>query len=178
MQSPKILVLGVGNALMSDEGVGVHCIHRLNAFYSFSENVRLFDGGTLGMGLLGPIGEAGVLIVADTALQGLEPGVISKLSIEDIRARSTEKHSMHEFSFSETLFIAEAMGYLPPTIIIAIEPQDIVTLCPNLTPLLAEKLESLCCRVLEEIKSAGGAFTPKKPIPQSWSFSLQSPLAY
>jgi len=153
MQSPKILVLGVGNALMSDEGVGVHCIHRLNAFYSFSENVRLFDGGTLGMGLLGPIGEAGVLIVADTALQGLEPGVISKLSIEDIRARSTEKHSMHEFSFSETLFIAEAMGYLPPTIIIAIEPQDIVTLCPNLTPLLAEKLESLCCRVLEEIKS-------------------------
>ena len=174
MQSPTILVLGVGNALMSDEGVGVQCIHRLSAFYSFSENVRLLDGGTLGMGLLGPISEAGFLIVADTALQGLEPGVISKLSVEDIRIRSSEKQSMHELSFSETLFIAEAMGYLPPTIIVAIEPQDIVTLGAALTPLVAEKLEDLCSRVLDEIKSAGGVVTPKKPGPRSWSFSLCS----
>jgi hydrogenase maturation protease len=178
VKSPKILVLGVGNALMSDEGVGVHCIDRLEAFYCFSENVRLFDGGTLGMRLLGPISEAAFLIVVDTALQGFEPGVISKLSVEDIRARSTEKHSMHELSFSETLFIAEAMGYLPPTTIIAIEPLDIVTFSAVLTPPLAEKLEDLCHRVLDEIKKAGGAFTLKKPEPQSWSFNLQSPSAH
>ena len=162
MDNAHILVLGVGNVLMSDEGAGVHCIHRLSQSYGFSDNVRLLDGGTLGMRLLGPIGKASSLIVVDVALQGFDPGVISRLTLDDVRSQNLEKHSMHEVSFSETLFMAKAMDLLPPTVIIAVEPQDITTIKTSLTSQVAGKLDDLCLRVLEEIKSAGGTFTRKQ----------------
>jgi hydrogenase maturation protease len=173
MQNPHILVLGVGNVLMSDEGAGVHCVHRLSDMYSFSDNVELLDGGTLGTRLLGPMSAAAIMIVIDVALQGCAPGAVSRLSLEDVRERSTDKHSMHELSFSETLFIAEAMAMLPPTVIIAIEPQDMTTISTNLTSPVAEKLEELCGRVLDEIKIAGGSFALKKTGPEPWSFQLK-----
>lgn len=52
---PRILVLGVGNILHADEGLGVRCIELLHASYSFSDNVTLLDGGTMGLLLMGPI---------------------------------------------------------------------------------------------------------------------------
>jgi hydrogenase maturation protease len=172
MAKSNILVLGVGNVLMSDEGVGVQCIHRLGHYFSFSENVRLFDGGTLGMQLLGPIGEASFLIAVDCAMQGLIPGAISRFSAEELQAASTEKHSMHEVSFLEMLFMAKSMGMLPPTVIRVMEPKDITTAHIGLTAPVAEKLEDLCDCVLEEIKVAGGSFTPKAGA-GPWSFDLR-----
>jgi hydrogenase maturation protease len=171
MMKPSILVLGVGNVLMSDEGVGVQCIHRLDHFFSFSENVRLFDGGTLGMQLLGPMGEASSLIAVDCAILGLTPGAISRFTEEELQAASTEKHSMHEVSFTEALFMAKSMGMLPPTIIYVMEPQDITTAHIGLTAPVAERLEAFCNCVLDEIKAAGGSFTPK-PGAGPWSFDL------
>jgi hydrogenase maturation protease len=173
MNNSPLLVLGVGNVLMSDEGAGVHCIHRLLQCYSFSDNVELLDGGTLGTRLLNSISKAGALIAIDVALRETTPGTVSRLSLDDIRARSSEKHSMHELSFSETLFTAETMGILPPTVIIAIEPLDITTVSTNLTPPVKEKLGELCGRVLEEIKIAGGEFTRKELGTVPWSFHLK-----
>jgi hydrogenase maturation protease len=161
MENSHILVLGVGNLLLSDEGAGVHCIHRLEKTYDFSDNVHLLDGGTLGMRLLDSIRQASILIVADVALQGYVPGTISRLSIDDVRCGCGEKHSMHELSFSETLALAETLDILPPTIIIAIEPLDMTTMSVSLTPEVSEKLYELCLRVLEEIKTAGGEFCLK-----------------
>ena len=62
----NILVLGVGNILLHDEGVGVHVLRNLEKNYSFSENVTLIDGGTLGMRLLDTMSQADVMIVVDT----------------------------------------------------------------------------------------------------------------
>ena len=173
MEKSHILVLGVGNVLMSDEGVGVHCIHRLTESFSFSENVRMLDGGTLGMLLLGPISEAASLIAVDCAIQGLAPGVISRLTVEELQAASCEKHSMHEVSFLEMLFIAKSMDYLPPTVIVAMEPLDITTTHIGLTAPVAGKFEGLCGSVLDEIKDAGGAFTPTSAGTKPWSFDLR-----
>jgi hydrogenase maturation protease len=172
MKNSRILVLGVGNVLMSDEGAGVHCVQKLSQEYSFSDNVELLDGGTLGTRLLGPIGKAGALIAVDVAKQGFLPGTISKLSYNDIRERSGEKHSMHEVSFSEMLFLAETMGMLPPTIIVAIEPLDVTTVGTALTAPVSDMLAQLCRRVLDEITTAGGGFARKEPaVP--WSFRLK-----
>ena len=168
-----ILVLGVGNVLMSDEGVGIQCIHRLSDCFSFSENIRILDGGTLGLKLIGPISEAASLIVVDCAIQGFAPGTISRLSIEAFQAGSSEKHSMHEVSFLEMLFIAQSMGTLPPTVIFTIEPLDITTERVALTPPIAEKLEDLCDRVLHEIKISGGMFSLKEAGQKPWTFDLR-----
>ncbi len=164
MANPSILVLGVGNILLSDEGVGVHCINRLEQNYSFPDNVRLLDGGTLGMRLLPPISRASHLIVIDAAIGGHPPGTITKLTFDEIRAKMNAKYSLHQLDFSETLLLAETMGHLPQTVIIAIEPKDMTTLGTTLTPLLTGKLDALCEKVLDEIKAAGGSFGERQTV--------------
>jgi hydrogenase maturation protease len=157
----SILVLGVGNILMSDEGAGVYAIRRLQEKYTFSSNVFLLDGGTLGMKLLYSISNASSLIVADTAMLGKRPGTISRLTINDIRMRTVLKNSMHQLSFSETLTMAEAMGILPLSAIITIEPADICSLSVSLTDVVEQQMESFCTILLNEIMATGGSFSLK-----------------
>jgi hydrogenase maturation protease len=161
MSKNEILVLGVGNILCSDEGAGVHCVHRLQERYSFPENVRLLDGGTLGMRLFAALQESSYCIAADVATCGFPPGHIMRLGIDDISRNCAPKNSMHQVDFSETLIIAESIGILPPTVIIAIEPHDMETLSLSLTPPVAEKIDEMCTRILDEITSAGGSYKPK-----------------
>jgi hydrogenase maturation protease len=161
VENKNILVLGVGNILMSDEGAGVYVVRSLEQNFQFSKNISFLDGGTLGMRLLNPISKASHLIVADTAMLGYEPGTISRLTINDIRTGNVVKNSMHQLSFAETLSMAEIMELLPPTVIIAIEPFDIETMGTKMTPLVAANFDSLCFRVLDEIKASGGTFLQK-----------------
>jgi hydrogenase maturation protease len=158
-----ILVLGVGNLLMSDEGAGVHLINILERDFTFSENVCLFDGGTLGIRLLDPIDQSSFLIVADIALRGCPPGTIYRLTLDDVHAAIgiSAKNSMHQVSFTETIALAEMMEILPPTVIVAIEPQDMQTMRPELTTVVAEKMNDLAEHILKEIRAAGGSFRKK-----------------
>jgi hydrogenase maturation protease len=84
---PKILVLGVGNILFTDEGVGVRAVETLLRDYSFSDNVTLMDGGTLGTRLMDPIMQCQRLIVIDAVLGGDEPGSVYRLTGDDLRSR-------------------------------------------------------------------------------------------
>jgi|GEM_PF-369973 hydrogenase maturation protease len=161
MSNNEILVLGVGNILCSDEGAGVHCVHRLQQRYAFSENVKLLDGGTLGMRLLGALQESTYCIVADVATFGFAPGYVMRLGMEDIPKSCPAKNSLHQVNFSETLVIAQSLGILPVTVIIGIEPLDIETSSISLTPPVAEKIDEMCGRILDEIIAAGGSYEPK-----------------
>ena len=161
MSKNEILVLGVGNILCSDEGAGVHCVHRLQQRYSFPGKVKLLDGGTLGMRLLGALQESSYCIVADVATCGFPPGYVMRLGMEDIPKSCAPKNSMHQVNFSETLVIAKFLGILPPTVIVAIEPLDIETPSLSLTPPVAEKIDEMCARILDEITAAGGSYEPK-----------------
>ena len=73
----KTLVLGVGNKLMSDEGVGVHAVERLVTEYDLSEEVQVLDGGTLGMDLLYYLENIENLLIVDAAETGKEPVSLS-----------------------------------------------------------------------------------------------------
>ena len=79
MIKDRIVVLGVGNILLKDEGVGVRVIEKLQGQYTLPENVRVVDGGTQGLWLLSTIQEADHLIVVDAVLGGDEPGTIYRL---------------------------------------------------------------------------------------------------
>ena len=70
----KILVLGIGNTLLSDEGVGIHVLHALSAGEPLPDEVELLDGGTLSFTLAGPIQDADALIVVDAANINALPG--------------------------------------------------------------------------------------------------------
>lgn len=158
MDKNRILILGVGNVLMSDEGAGVHAIRKLEEKYRFSDNVKLLDGGTLGMKLLHLIGCADHLIVADTAIRGLIPGTVSRLTINDIYPRTSLRNSMHQLSFAETLAQAEMMQILPETVIIAIEPFDIKMMNTICTAEVYTGINVMCSFILSEITAAGGKY--------------------
>ncbi|OQY47417.1 MAG: hydrogenase expression/formation protein, partial [Desulfobacteraceae bacterium 4572_87] len=87
MNEKQITVLGVGNILFTDEGVGVRVLERLNEQYDFPSNVAMVDGGVLGMNLLGTISEADHLIVIDAVRNGQEPGTLYRLEGEEIPQR-------------------------------------------------------------------------------------------
>ena len=75
MADPRILVLGVGNTLMCDDGVGVHAVRALADGYEFPANVLVVDGGVAGLRLLGEIAAADYLIIVDAVKNSGDPGI-------------------------------------------------------------------------------------------------------
>jgi len=158
-ENTSILVLGVGNILYTDEGIGVRAVERLSAGYTFTPNVRLMDGGTLGMRLMDAIMDCDRLIVVDAVLGGDEPGAVYRLTGEDLRKSLGFNDSMHQTDLVDTLIFCELAGHRPDAVVIGMEPQDYQTLCPEVSARSAERLPLLCDAVLKEIRDAGGDWT-------------------
>jgi hydrogenase maturation protease len=161
MGHKRILVLGIGNVLLHDEGVGVRVIERLQADYDFSENVELMDGGTLGMRLLDPIAQADHVIVVDAVRNGEPPGTVYYLDADFLATRVSFKNSLHEADLVDTLAYAEMLDKRPQAIIVGVEPQDISPWGLELTETVQAQLPEMVRRVLEEIKRVGGSFSPR-----------------
>jgi hydrogenase maturation protease len=166
MENRRILVLGVGNILLHDEGVGVKAVDKLQAEYDFSDNVQLMDGGTLGLRLLDPICEADHLIVVDAVRYGHPAGTLYRFSIEDFETRVTFKNSLHQLDLVETLAFAEILGKRPSAVVVGIEPEDISPWGLELTEVVQARLSEMCAQVLEEIAAAGGGFKLRYEAPQ------------
>ena len=157
----KILVLGVGNILLRDEAIGVRVVEKLQETYSFSPNVDLMDGGTLGMSLLDPIYRSDYVIVVDAVQNGGTPGTLYRLPAEELNKRLKFKNSLHQLDLVETLVYTEMMGKRPEAVIIGVEPADISPWGTEMTETVQSRLQEMCSRVLSEIETAGGTFTPK-----------------
>jgi hydrogenase maturation protease len=157
----KILILGVGNILLKDEGFGVHVVNRLEKEYSFSENIRLIDGGTLGIRLLPEIQKAGLLIAVDIMTEGNPPGTIKRFSGFELASRIVSKNSLHQVSFMETLGLARMENFLPETVVFAAEALDTSPWGTEPTPAVAEKIPAAMELVLAEITRARGLFVRK-----------------
>jgi hydrogenase maturation protease len=110
----KILVLGIGNTLLGDEGAGVHAIRRLQECLVESEGVELLDGGTLGFMLAGPIAEADGMIVIDAAQLNSLPGTVALFQGPEMeRFLAGPKRSVHEVSLIDLLTAAQLTDSLP-----------------------------------------------------------------
>lgn len=157
----RILVLGVGNILYTDEGVGVRCVEKLMEEYEFSENVTLMDGGTLGTKLVGPIIEHDYLIVVDAVLGDGGPGSIYRLTGEDLRKSLAFKDSMHQHDLCDTLVQCDIIGNRPEAVIVGIEPFDYQTMCVELSDATRERLPEMAAKVLEEVSAAGGTYSKR-----------------
>ncbi len=154
---PKIIVLGIGNILMSDEGVGVRALERLKEKYSFPENVEMHDGGTTGLhGLLPLVEEADHLVVIDAVNGEGEAGTLYRYTSDDFKKIFPKKLSAHEIGFMECLTVAELNGRLPKSvIIIGIKPEDMQTPNIGLTSTIKLKVDELAEAAAKEIESLG-----------------------
>lgn len=115
MKSESILALGIGNTLLSDDGVGVHAVNQLGKDPALPPGVRCLDGGVLSFPLLDDITASDGLIVLDAAKLGLEPGMIQVFSGDAMdRQLRSGRRSVHEVGLSDLLDIAQVSGRLPP----------------------------------------------------------------
>jgi hydrogenase maturation protease len=122
------LVLGIGNTLLTDEGVGIHVLQALFDGAALPEGVNLLDGGTLSFTLVGPIQESDALIVVDAAnIQG-EPGQWQLLEGQamDSFLLGNRKSTVHEVGLTDLRAIALLAGHWPSKrALLAIQPQTV-----------------------------------------------------
>lgn len=162
MQSKRIVILGVGNILLKDEGVGVHVIERLREDYRLPPSVALVDGGTLGLQLLGTVAEADHLIVVDAVKNGRLPGTLYRFKPGEMPTRLNYKHSLHQVDLLEALTVSQFIGNTPETVIIGVEPEDTSPWGTELTPAVQEKVPELMHLVLKELDRLGIRYTSVK----------------
>lgn len=158
---PRITVLGVGNILLKDEGVGVRVVERLAQGHTFGDNVRLVDGGVLGVGLMGVVADSDVLIIVDAVRNGQAPGSLYRLQGDQVPRRVLAKQSMHQLDMPEVLALCEVIDHYPETIVIGVEPKDITTMDLELTDTVAARLDDLVAMVLYELECRGVSHSPK-----------------
>ena len=140
------VILGLGNTLNSDEGLGVHALKLLEAQLALPTNgIEILDGGVLGLNLLPLVEEASHLLVLDAIDARQPPGTLIELRREDIPLYAGVKMSQHQVTFQEVLGLANIRGYLPPHLhMIGIQPADIsigVDLSPTVTTVLPQVVE-------------------------------------
>lgn len=126
--SRNVLVLGLGNTLLKDEGAGVHVINYLQSQFPDEPQVEYLDGGTLSFTLAGPIESADGLIVVDAAELGAEAGAIrcfQQQAMDDFIG-GNRKRSVHEVSLIDLLAVAYLTDRLPARrALIGIQPETV-----------------------------------------------------
>lgn len=150
------MILGVGNTLLKDEGIGVHAAHALQGM-PLDEGIEVIDGGT-SPDIIPLIEGADKLIVIDAALGGEEPGTIYCFSPEDIMTESGGLVSAHQMSFVENLRLMRGLGIEPrEVVIIGVEPKELDWgLEPS--PELQQRIPEIVKTVLQEAKGRADGF--------------------
>ncbi|MBF0378974.1 MAG: HyaD/HybD family hydrogenase maturation endopeptidase [Desulfamplus sp.] len=136
----KLLVLGVGNILMMDEGIGVHAIHELlrqNWNKEIDEQIDLIDGGTFTQDIFYLFVEYEKILVLDIVKGGQTPGTIYRLTENDLRQNQKQTLSLHDIDLLDSLSMAKMAGKTPELYVLGIEPETI-NWSMELTPTLAE----------------------------------------
>ncbi|MFZ6016620.1 MAG: HyaD/HybD family hydrogenase maturation endopeptidase [Nitrospirota bacterium] len=151
MPLPKILILGVGNLLLKDEGIGIHAIRELEKSV-LPENVQLLEAGTVSHQFLPLFNQIDYLIVIDALEVGDRPGLIYKFSPEDIKFRSEQKLSLHQMSLMDILNMVALTGKMPKTIIFGIQPEDVSSWSLELSDTVRDAIPRIKELILAELK--------------------------
>ncbi len=150
-----ILVLGVGNLLRQDEGVGVRVIKELVANYYLPETVTVVDGGTAGFRLLPLLMDARRLIIVDALDVGAPPGTVIECTPEDLESPVLSA-SLHEAGPMELLVELEAAtGQSIPTVIVGVQPANLSPWNDTLSEPVAAAVSEAVARVITVLSRCG-----------------------
>jgi hydrogenase maturation protease len=158
MARKKVLILGIGNLILKDEGIGVHVVRALEK-QRLPAGVDLIDGGTASMELLSPIYESQWIIVIDALKANGEPGTIYRCLPEDLMEISDRPLSLHQVGLLDVLSMARQLGGNPAVVIIGVEPKEI-SWGLELTEEIQAVVPKVVAAVKQELKGLGS------PIPE------------
>lgn len=160
------LVLGIGNLLLRDEGVGVHVIRELERLVAANPGAvppgtRLLDGGTLGLELLPTLASASLVVLVDAINLALPGGTVGIIAGDDIEGTLAGHVSPHQVGVADLVGAARLTGVMPPASLVAIRPESIeigLELSPVVAASLAKAVAATCAELwrLEGAGVAGG----------------------
>ena len=157
----RAIVLGIGNTILSDEGVGVRAALALEQRYDMPDDVSVVDGGTAGMELLDLIAGVDLLIVLDTVKTGGPAGSIVRLSAEHVPVFFRKKLSPHQIGLCDVLAALEFSGGLPAEVIVlGVEPGTL-ELGTELTDTVRRRVPRLVELAAGELAARGIALQPR-----------------
>ena len=156
--SAGALVLGLGNLVHADDGLGVHAIQRLQKDPRVPRGVVLLDGGTQGLSLLPHLSGFQRLLVIDAVDAGEPPGTLLRLEGQAVH-KLPGKATVHQLSFADLMIALELLGEPPAEIVVAgIQPLS-TEWSAELTPPVQEGLDRLLDLVIAQLESWNGVST-------------------
>ncbi len=151
----RILVLGLGNILLQDEGLGICALERLTAQYHLPPRVQAIDGGVMGLDLLPYLEGVTALLIIDAVQTGQPPGSLVRLKGDTIPAALSLKMSMHQVGLQELLAMSRFQGTFPPRVVLwGMEPASLEWGL-SLSPPVAAQLDTLVHAVVKELRDWG-----------------------
>jgi len=153
----EVVVLGLGNLLQRDEGIGIRALERLLENYMFPETVRLVDGGTLGLDLVSYFEGVDRLLVLDAVLTKGPPGTLLRLSGDEVPAYFGMRTSPHQLGLSDMLAVTHLRGTEPrEVVLIGLQPEKI-ELSWDLSDSVAEHMNELVEAAIDQLHCWGFA---------------------
>ncbi len=151
----KNIVIGIGNLLFCDDGVGVITIRYLKDNFEFTPAVELLDGGTLGFNLAEYFLEYDNVFIVDTISADAKSGTVYKVPSDELLGSSNYKSTAHEVEVIQMLEACELYDKKAKVTVFAIVPYDIQTANIGLSEILKSKFDILVKTLVSEIESLG-----------------------
>ncbi|HET7789513.1 MAG TPA: HyaD/HybD family hydrogenase maturation endopeptidase [Gemmatimonadales bacterium] len=163
--SNRTVVIGLGNPLMGDDGVGLVALERLRAEWELPPEVELVDGGTWGMNLLPVIEDADQLILVDAVDTKARPGTLLVVERERLPRYLATKISPHQVDLRDVLALAELRGTLPQdTVAVGLQPRSLELMVHGLSAVVAARVGELVAAVVAQLEERGHVMRPRVPV--------------
>ncbi len=151
----RVVVLGIGNTILSDEGAGVHAAAALRDAYALPPQVDVIDGGTAGMELLDPLAGIDLLLVFDAVKAHRPPGTVVCLTGREVPVFFRSKLSPHQVSICDVLASLEFEGRAPrDLVLIGVEPESL-ELGLEMTDTVARRIPAMVSLAVEQLRQRG-----------------------
>ncbi len=151
----RTMIIGVGNLLLSDEGVGIHVVQRMLREFNLPEEILVLDGGTLGLDLLYYLEGIENLLIIDAVLMNQEPGSLMRMVDEEVPSYLSFKMSPHHIGIPDMLFAAKLKGIYPANVVLWGVQPGLVDLGLDLSDPVSNQVDTLIYHILDELNHWG-----------------------
>lgn len=158
----RVVVLGIGNTIMSDEGVGVHAVEALRRAFILPDFVEIIDGGTSSMELLDDLADLDLLLVVDAVNAGKPEGTLVRLADSQVPVFFRSKLSPHQIGLSDVMASLEFVDQFPKHMVVIGVQAEKFDLGLEMSPLIAARVPDLVAMVVAELAVHGIEAVPTR----------------
>ncbi len=150
----SILIVGVGNILFSDEGLGVRALEYLEKHYHIPEELTLLDGGTMGLTLVDCLADARKVIIVDAIRGGNPPGFVYSLEFKDVPSHIKPLFSLHQLGVNELVGVSKLLHKELDIVLAGMEPMELSP-STELSAVVRLRMPLLAEAIKKEVRKSG-----------------------